>query len=183
MTKKVDDAPSLQVGKHGLIIEFTDPDYNSRRSATYLPEVAAHEGTHPAHEDIIPGYGRGFRLPENQGRCCLFGVLTGCSPRLDEGGDDRLADAQGGLQRLHHRVAAQARSSDPLSEHALHHALQRLRRPREEGQRVSAGGERGEARLLNLLHHLISLRIQQRSLPEEEGAWGMCPAALLPPLI
>ncbi|KAM0914780.1 hypothetical protein ACQ4PT_011293 [Festuca glaucescens] len=34
----------LQVGKHGLIIEFTDPDYNVRRSATYLPEVAAHEG-------------------------------------------------------------------------------------------------------------------------------------------
>ena len=34
----------LQVGKHGLIIEFTDQDYNVRRSATYLPEVAAHEG-------------------------------------------------------------------------------------------------------------------------------------------
>jgi AMMECR1 domain-containing protein len=34
----------MQVGKHGLIIEFTDPDYNVRRSATYLPEVAAHEG-------------------------------------------------------------------------------------------------------------------------------------------
>lgn len=33
-----------QVGKHGIIIEFTDPDYNTRRSATYLPEVAAHEG-------------------------------------------------------------------------------------------------------------------------------------------
>lgn len=33
-----------QVGKHGLIIEFTDPDYNIRRSATYLPEVAGHEG-------------------------------------------------------------------------------------------------------------------------------------------
>ncbi|CAL9051583.1 unnamed protein product [Musa banksii] len=33
-----------EVGKHGLIIEFTDPDYNTRRSATYLPEVAAHEG-------------------------------------------------------------------------------------------------------------------------------------------
>uniref|UniRef100_A0A452YQ24 Uncharacterized protein n=1 Tax=Aegilops tauschii subsp. strangulata TaxID=200361 RepID=A0A452YQ24_AEGTS len=36
----------LQVGKHGLIIEFTDPDYNVRRSGTYLPEVAAHEGEH-----------------------------------------------------------------------------------------------------------------------------------------
>lgn len=34
----------LQVGKHGIIIEFNDPDYNARRSATYLPEVAAHEG-------------------------------------------------------------------------------------------------------------------------------------------
>lgn len=34
----------LQVGKHGIIIEFSDPDYNTRRSATYLPEVAAHEG-------------------------------------------------------------------------------------------------------------------------------------------
>ncbi|XP_010933479.1 uncharacterized protein At2g38710 [Elaeis guineensis] len=33
-----------EIGKHGLIIEFTDPDYNARRSATYLPEVAAHEG-------------------------------------------------------------------------------------------------------------------------------------------
>lgn len=34
----------LQVGKHGIIIEFTDPDYNTKRSATYLPEVAAQEG-------------------------------------------------------------------------------------------------------------------------------------------
>lgn len=34
----------MQVGKHGIIIEFTDPDYNMLRSATYLPEVAAHEG-------------------------------------------------------------------------------------------------------------------------------------------
>ncbi|CAA2973690.1 Hypothetical predicted protein [Olea europaea subsp. europaea] len=33
-----------EVGKHGMIIEFTDPDHNARRSATYLPEVAAHEG-------------------------------------------------------------------------------------------------------------------------------------------
>ncbi|KAH9704614.1 hypothetical protein KPL70_011537 [Citrus sinensis] len=32
------------VGTHGLIIEFTDPEYSTRRSATYLPEVAAHEG-------------------------------------------------------------------------------------------------------------------------------------------
>ncbi|XP_077241296.1 uncharacterized protein At2g38710-like [Tasmannia lanceolata] len=33
-----------EVGKHGLIIEFSDPDYNIRHTATYLPEVAAHEG-------------------------------------------------------------------------------------------------------------------------------------------
>ncbi|GMH07865.1 hypothetical protein Nepgr_009705 [Nepenthes gracilis] len=33
-----------ELGKHGIIIEFTDPDNNTRRSATYLPEVAAHEG-------------------------------------------------------------------------------------------------------------------------------------------
>lgn len=32
-----------EVGKHGIIIEFTD-DYNIRRTATYLPEVPAHEG-------------------------------------------------------------------------------------------------------------------------------------------
>ncbi|KAH9322005.1 hypothetical protein KI387_016644, partial [Taxus chinensis] len=32
-----------EVGKHGMILEFTDPD-NTRRSATYLPEVAAQEG-------------------------------------------------------------------------------------------------------------------------------------------
>jgi len=33
-----------EVGKHGIIIEFTDPDSNTRRSATYLPDVAANEG-------------------------------------------------------------------------------------------------------------------------------------------
>ncbi|GMI90410.1 hypothetical protein like AT2G38710 [Hibiscus trionum] len=32
-----------EVGKHGIIIEFVD-DYNTRRNATYLPEVPAHEG-------------------------------------------------------------------------------------------------------------------------------------------
>ena len=32
-----------EVGKHGLIIDFTDPN-GTRRSATYLPEVALHEG-------------------------------------------------------------------------------------------------------------------------------------------
>ncbi|KVI09610.1 uncharacterized protein At2g38710-like [Cynara cardunculus var. scolymus] len=33
-----------EVGKHGIVIEFTDPDYNTKRNATYLPEVAAQEG-------------------------------------------------------------------------------------------------------------------------------------------
>ncbi|KAM7263237.1 hypothetical protein ACFE04_000920 [Oxalis oulophora] len=33
-----------EVGKHGIIIVFTDPEHNTRRNATYLPEVAAHEG-------------------------------------------------------------------------------------------------------------------------------------------
>ncbi|CAI0625400.1 unnamed protein product, partial [Linum tenue] len=33
-----------EVGVHGMIIEFTDPNNQTRRSATYLPEVAAHEG-------------------------------------------------------------------------------------------------------------------------------------------
>lgn len=32
---------------HGIIIEFIDPKDNIRRSATYLPEVAAHEGIPP----------------------------------------------------------------------------------------------------------------------------------------
>ncbi|KAK9735151.1 hypothetical protein RND81_04G186900 [Saponaria officinalis] len=33
-----------EVGKHGIIIDFIDPANNGRRNATYLPEVAAHEG-------------------------------------------------------------------------------------------------------------------------------------------
>ncbi|PWA60352.1 AMMECR1 domain-containing protein [Artemisia annua] len=32
-----------EVEKHGIIIEFTDPDYNTKRSVTYLPDVAAQE--------------------------------------------------------------------------------------------------------------------------------------------
>ena len=32
------------VGVHGVTIEFTDPVTGSRRSATFLPEIAAHEG-------------------------------------------------------------------------------------------------------------------------------------------
>jgi AMMECR1 domain-containing protein len=35
--------PDMQVGKHGMILEFVDPS-NYKRSATYLPEVAEHEG-------------------------------------------------------------------------------------------------------------------------------------------
>ncbi|KAG4997131.1 hypothetical protein AAZX31_10G116600 [Glycine max] len=33
-----------EIEKHGIIIEFSDPVYNTRCSATYLPEVAANEG-------------------------------------------------------------------------------------------------------------------------------------------
>ncbi|KAL9267524.1 hypothetical protein AKJ16_DCAP21507 [Drosera capensis] len=33
-----------EIEKHGMIIEFTDHNHNIRRSATYLPEVAASEG-------------------------------------------------------------------------------------------------------------------------------------------
>ena len=42
--ENANDYLDWEVGTHGIIIEFTDPDYNTRRSATYLPEVAAHEG-------------------------------------------------------------------------------------------------------------------------------------------
>jgi hypothetical protein len=34
----------IQVGVHGLIIEFQDPSTRSRRSATFLPEVARDQG-------------------------------------------------------------------------------------------------------------------------------------------
>lgn len=33
-----------EVGTHGIIIEFDDPDTRTRRSATYLPEVAPEQG-------------------------------------------------------------------------------------------------------------------------------------------
>mmetsp|Transcript_12791 Transcript_12791/g.27680 ORF Transcript_12791/g.27680 Transcript_12791/m.27680 type:complete len:214 (-) Transcript_12791:761-1402(-) len=33
-----------EVGTHGLIIEFTDPEVRCRRSATFLPEVAHEQG-------------------------------------------------------------------------------------------------------------------------------------------
>ncbi|GAQ77747.1 AMMECR1 protein [Klebsormidium nitens] len=39
----VDHYLDWEVGKHGMILEFIDP-HNYRRSATYLPEVAQHEG-------------------------------------------------------------------------------------------------------------------------------------------
>lgn len=33
-----------EVGKHGIIIEFVDPDSRTSRTATFLPHVAEHEG-------------------------------------------------------------------------------------------------------------------------------------------
>ncbi|KAK1382713.1 AMMECR1 domain-containing protein [Heracleum sosnowskyi] len=56
-----------EVGKHGIIIEFTDPDYNTRRSATYLPEVAAHEGwtTLEAIESLIRKAGYNGAITES----------------------------------------------------------------------------------------------------------------------
>lgn len=33
-----------EVGTHGLVIEFLEPHSGARRTATFLPEVAAHEG-------------------------------------------------------------------------------------------------------------------------------------------
>ena len=33
-----------EIGTHGLIIEFRDPNTHEQRSATYLPEIAAAEG-------------------------------------------------------------------------------------------------------------------------------------------
>ncbi|PRW61176.1 hypothetical protein C2E21_0267 [Chlorella sorokiniana] len=33
-----------EIGVHGLVIEFVDPVTGGRRTATFLPEVAAHEG-------------------------------------------------------------------------------------------------------------------------------------------
>jgi AMMECR1 domain-containing protein len=39
-----EDYLDWEVGKHGIIIEFTEPETNTKRSATYLPEVPAHEG-------------------------------------------------------------------------------------------------------------------------------------------
>ena len=33
-----------EVGTHGLIVDFADPSSGARRSATYLPEIAAREG-------------------------------------------------------------------------------------------------------------------------------------------
>lgn len=36
--------PCLQVGVHGLLLEFVDPASGARRTATFLPEVARHQG-------------------------------------------------------------------------------------------------------------------------------------------
>ncbi|KAL0710959.1 hypothetical protein Bca4012_017937 [Brassica carinata] len=38
-----EDYLDWEVGKHGIIIDFTEPVTNTRRNATYLPEVPAHE--------------------------------------------------------------------------------------------------------------------------------------------
>ena len=46
----------IQIGQHGIIIEFTDPDYNTRRNATYLPEVAAQEGEFVAFVSFLSNY-------------------------------------------------------------------------------------------------------------------------------
>ncbi|ONK63255.1 uncharacterized protein A4U43_C07F12980 [Asparagus officinalis] len=67
-----------EVGKHGLIIEFTDPDNNIRRSGTYLPEVAAHEET---------------------------SILS--KHRLDKDRNYRFIDEESGIQWAHHRGTPQ----------------------------------------------------------------------------
>lgn len=41
--EKAQDWEDWEVGVHGIIIEFTDPVLRSRRSATFLPEVAAEQ--------------------------------------------------------------------------------------------------------------------------------------------
>lgn len=33
-----------EIGKHGITIEFSDPVVRVRRTATFLPEIASHEG-------------------------------------------------------------------------------------------------------------------------------------------
>jgi len=40
-----------EVGKHGLVLEFKDPQNGGRHSATYLPEIARDEGW--THEECI----------------------------------------------------------------------------------------------------------------------------------
>ncbi|KAJ4868794.1 Uncharacterized protein Rs2_49659 [Raphanus sativus] len=39
-----EDYLDWEVGKHGIVIEFSDPVANVKRSATYLPEVPVNEG-------------------------------------------------------------------------------------------------------------------------------------------
>ncbi|CAI9091375.1 OLC1v1026397C1 [Oldenlandia corymbosa var. corymbosa] len=69
-----------EVGKHGMIIEFTDPDTNSRRSATYLPEVAAHEGwtQKEAIDSLMRKAGRRCLV---EGSYCIESDLAGMSQR------------------------------------------------------------------------------------------------------
>jgi AMMECR1 domain-containing protein len=42
--ERADSWRDWQVGTHGLIIEFTDPALQCKRTATFLPEVAADQG-------------------------------------------------------------------------------------------------------------------------------------------
>ncbi|CAI9091376.1 OLC1v1026397C2 [Oldenlandia corymbosa var. corymbosa] len=63
-----------------MIIEFTDPDTNSRRSATYLPEVAAHEGwtQKEAIDSLMRKAGRRCLV---EGSYCIESDLAGMSQR------------------------------------------------------------------------------------------------------
>lgn len=42
--ERADSWQDWQIGTHGLIIEFTDPVMQCKRTATFLPEVAADQG-------------------------------------------------------------------------------------------------------------------------------------------
>lgn len=66
----------LQVGKHGIIIEFSDPDYNTRRSATYLPEVAAHEGNLCSPLSIVSHLGSEVSLTRLQWHTYKVIIIT-----------------------------------------------------------------------------------------------------------
>lgn len=42
--ERAQDWEDWQIGQHGLIIEFTDPVLQCKRTATFLPEVAGDQG-------------------------------------------------------------------------------------------------------------------------------------------